>query len=113
MKTKRNIFKKLALSDTLTKECMRVLNISFDNDGSIINNGEIMEWSDLETISLFNPIPCEEENDRIDGVLFFGDGTIEFHLEKECDAINWADFSNDYIKMIIEELENNQCSKFA
>ena len=111
MNKQRNIFKKLALSDTLTKECMRVLNISFDNDGSVINNGEIMEWNDLETISLFNPIPYE--NDRIDGVLFFGDGTIEFHLEKECDAINWADFTNDIIKMIIKDLEENQCSKFA
>lgn len=112
MKTKRNIFKKLALSGTLTKECMRVLNLSFGNDGSIIiNNGEIMEWDDLETISFFSPIP--HENDRIDGILFFGDGTIEFHLENECDAINWADFTDDVIKMIIKELEKNQCSKFA
>ena len=113
MKTDRQIVKKLALSDKLTQECMRVLNLTIDEDGCVINNGDIMEWDELESISLYNPIPCDEENDRIDGVLFFGDGTIEFHLERECDAINWAEFSNDYIKMIIEELENNQCSKFA
>ena len=113
MKTDRQILKKLALSDKLTKECMRILNLTTDEDGCVINNGDIMGWDELESISLYKPIPYEEEDDRIDGVLFFGDGTIEFHLERECDAINWAEFSNDYIKMIIEELENNQCSKFA
>ena len=113
MKTDRQIVKKLALSDKLTKECMRVLNLTIDEDGRVINNGDIMEWDELESISLYNPIPCEEGDDRIDGVLFFGDGTIEFHLENDGDALNWAEFSNDYIKMIIEELENNQCSKFA
>jgi hypothetical protein len=111
MKTDRQIVKKLALSDKLTKECMRVLNLTIDEGGCVINDGDIMEWHDLESVSLFNPIPYE--NDRIDGVLFFGDGTIEFHLENDGDALNWAEFSNDYIKMIIEELENNQCSKFA
>ena len=111
MKTMKNIMKKLALGEKLTKECMRVLNLSINNDGCVINDGNIMDWNELESISLFNPIPYEE--DRIDGVLFFGDGTIEFHLENDGDAINWADFSNDYIKMIIEELAENQCSKFA
>lgn len=113
MGTLKNSLRKLALYDTLSKECMRVLNLTIDEDGRVINNGDIMEWDEMESISLYNPIPCEEENDRIDGVLFFGDGTIEFHLERECDAINFSEFSNDYIKMIIEELENNQCSKFA
>lgn len=104
---------KLALSYELTKECMRILNLTTNDAGYVINNDDIMEWNDLESISLYKAIPCEEKNDRIDGVLFFGDGTIEFHLERECDAINWAEFSNDYIKMIIEELKNNQCSKFV
>lgn len=111
MNKDRNILKKIVLGNKLNKECMRILNLSIDDDGCTINNGIIMDWNDLETISLFNPIPYD--NDRIDGVLFFGDGTIEFHLENECDAINWADFTNDIIKMIIEDLEENQCSKFA
>ena len=102
--------KKIRLYDTLVNELITALELSVV-EGGIMNNGEIMEWHDLESVSLFNPIPYE--NDRIDGVLLFGDGTIEFHLENDGDAINWADFSNDYIKMIIEELENNQCSKFA
>lgn len=106
----KDALKKIKLYDTLVNELITALELSVV-EGGIMNNGQIMEWQDLESVSLFNPIPYE--NDRIDGVLLFGDGTIEFHLEKECDAINWAEFSNDYIKMIIEELENNQCSKFA
>lgn len=102
--------KKIRLYDTLVNELITALDLSVV-EGGIMNNGEIMEWHDLESVSLFNPIPYE--NDRIDGVLLFGDGTIEFHLENDGDAINWAEFSNDYIKMIIEELENKQCSKFA
>lgn len=102
--------KKIRLYDTLVNELITALGLSVV-EGGIMNNGVIMEWHDLESVSLFNPIPYE--NDRIDGVLLFGDGTIEFHLENDGDAINWAEFSNDYIKMIIEELENKQCSKFA
>ena len=102
--------KKIALGSKLITECKRILNLSVDDEGNLLNNGIIMEWNDMESISLFNPIPYED--DRIDGVLFFGDYTIEFHLEKECDAINWANVSNDYISMIIEELKKNQCSKF-
>ena len=102
--------KKIALGEKLINECKRILNLSVDN-GNLIDNGIIMKWNDMKSISLFNPIPYED--DRIDGVLLFGDFTAEFHLEKECDAINWADVSNDYISMIIEELEKNQCSKFV
>ena len=102
--------KKMSLFNILADECIKVLGLSVIEDG-IMNNGKIMEWCDMESISLFSPIPFE--NDRIDGVLLFGDGTIEFHLENEGDALNWAVFSNDYIKMIIEELKNKQCSKFV
>ena len=102
--------KKIALGEKLITECKRILNLSVDN-GNLIDNGIIMDWNDMKSISLFNPIPYED--DRIDGVLLFGDFTAEFHLEKECDAINWANVSNDYISMIIEELKKNQCSKFV
>ena len=102
--------KKIRLYDTLVNELITALDLSVVEDG-IMNNGEIMEWNDLESVSLFNPIPYE--NDRIDGVLLFGDGTIEFHLENDGDALNWAEFTNDYIKMIIDELQEKQYSKFA
>lgn len=107
----KTTLKKIALGSELIAECKRVLNLSVDESGNIVNNDVVMEWHDMESISLFSPIPYE--NDRIDAVLFFGNYTIEFHLEKERDAINWAEFSNDYISMIIEDLKENQCSKFA
>lgn len=106
----KDALKKIRLYDILVSELITALELSVV-EGGIMNNGEIMEWHDLESVSLFNPIPYE--NDRIDGVLLFGDGTIEFHLENDGDALNWAEFSNDYIKMIIQELQEKQCSKFA
>lgn len=106
----KDALKKIKLYDTLVNELITALELSVVEDG-IINNGVKMEWYDLESLSLFNPIPYE--NDRIDGVLLFGDGTIEFHLENDGDALNWAEFSNDYIKMIIQELQEKQYSKFA
>ena len=106
----KEALKKIRLYDILVKELITALELSVV-EGGIMKNGEIMEWHDLESVSLFKPIPYE--NDRIDGVLLFGDGTIEFHLENDGDAINWAEFSNDYLKMIIQELQEKQCSKFA
>lgn len=106
----KDALKKINLYDTLVNELITALELSVV-EGGIMNNGEIMEWHDLESLSLFNPIPYE--NDRIDGVLLFGDGTIEFHLENDGDALNWAEFTNDYIKMIIQELQEKQYSKFA
>ena len=111
MRYLKNYRRKIAFGDILTKKCMRLLNLSVNNDGDIINNGLTMKRYDLKTISLLNPIPYND--DRIDSVLFFGDGAIEFHLEKSCRGVNWADFSNDYIMLIIEKLKENQCLKFA
>ena len=62
-----------------------------------------MEWTDYETIDLPNEVELDE--DSINGVLFFGDGTIEFHLKNEQDAINWAEFSEEINEKIIEQLE--------
>ena len=75
-------------------------------------NDSPMEWTDYETIDLPNEVELDE--DSIDGVLFFGDGTIEFHLKNEQDAINWAEFSEEVIEKVIEQLElvwNECCNK--
>ena len=66
-------------------------------------NDSPMEWTDYETIDLPNEVELDE--DSIDGVLFFGDGTIEFHLKNEQDAPNWAKFSEEVIEKVIEQLE--------
>ena len=75
-------------------------------------NDSPMEWTDYETIDLPNEVELDE--DSINGVLFFGDGTIEFHLKNEQDAINWAEFSEEINEKVIEQLElvwHNPCSR--
>lgn len=70
---------------------------------SYIVNGTIMEWTDHEVIVLPNEVELDE--DSIDSVLFFGDGTIEFHYKIEQDAINWAEFSEEVNEKVIEQLK--------
>ena len=75
-------------------------------------NDSPMEWTDYEVIDLPNKV--ELNKDSIDGVLFFGDGTIEFRLKNEQDAINWAEFSKEVIEKVIEQLElvwHRYCNK--
>ena len=66
-------------------------------------NDAPMKWTDYETIDLPNEVELDE--DSIDGVLIFGDSTIEFHLKNEQDAINWTGFSEEVIENVIEQLE--------
>lgn len=75
-------------------------------------NDSKRELSDYEAIKLPNEIELDE--DSIDGVLIFGDGTMEFHLKNEQDALNWAEFSEEVIEKVIEQLElvwNECCNK--
>ena len=75
-------------------------------------NDSPMKWTDYETIDLPNEVELDE--DSIDGVLIFGDGTIEFHLKNEQDAPNWAEFSEEVIEKVIGQLElvwNECCNK--
>lgn len=66
-------------------------------------NDSPMEWTDYETIDLPNEV--ELDKDSIDSVLIFGDGTIEFHLKNEQDAINWTEFNEEVVEKVIEQLE--------
>ena len=83
-----------------------------DEVNSFMVNGSPMEWTDCETIDLPNEVELDE--DSIDGVLIFGDGTIEFHYKNGQDAINWMEFSDEVIEKAIEQLEQvwyESCSK--
>ena len=55
-------------------------------------SNEVLKWDQYRTITLPNEVK-EEEGDSIDAVLMFGDGTLEYHLKNEEDAINWSEFS--------------------
>lgn len=81
-----------------------ILGIDWNDEvNSFMVNGSPMEWTDHEVIDLPNEVELDE--DSIDGVLIFGDGTMEFHLKNEQDAINWIGFSEEVIEKVIEQLE--------
>jgi hypothetical protein len=48
--------------------------------------------------------PIEYDGDKIDGVLLFGDGTIEFHYASSMEAINYANFPFEIMDKVIENL---------
>ena len=81
-----------------------ILGIDWNDEVDLyMVNGSTMEWTDHEVIDLPNEVKLDE--DSIDGVLLFGDGTIEFHYKNEQDAINWAEFSEEINEKVIEQLE--------
>ena len=81
-----------------------ILNAEWnDETNSIVLNGSPMEWTDHEVIDLPNEVELDE--DSIDSILFFGDGTIEFHYKNEQEAINWAEFSEEVNEKVIEQLK--------
>lgn len=92
---------KLKLFDDLIKEIGRVAELSCnENDEIIDKDNNILDWTDCEYISLNNVI-----DDNINGVLIFGDATIEFHELNE-DAYNWAEYPIDVIQEVLKELKS-------
>ena len=90
-----------------------ILGLSWNDETySLMVNDSKRELSDYETIKLPNEVELDE--DSIDGVLIFGDGTMEFHYKNLQDALNWAEFSEEVIEKVIEQLElvwNECCNK--
>lgn len=101
MKTYEKMFSTEVRLMTLIRD---ILNAEWnDETNSIVLNGSTMEWTDHEVIDLPNEVELDE--DSIDSILFFGDGTIEFHYKNEQDAINWAEFSEEVNEKVIEQLK--------
>jgi hypothetical protein len=67
------------------------------------NNNDVLMWEEWREVWFDNPIPYK--NDSIDGILFFGDGCLEFHLQDDGDALNWVEFEKEVIDMVIIELK--------
>ena len=105
--------KMLANDERLMALICGILGLSWnDETRSLMVNDSKRELSDYEAIKLPNEIELDE--DSIDGVLIFGDGTMEFHLKNEQDAPNWANFSEEVIEKVIGQLEQvwyESCSK--
>lgn len=102
--------KMLANDERLMTLICGILGLTWsDETHSLMVNDSKRELSDYEEIKLPNEVELDE--DSIDGVLIFGDGTMEFHLKNEQDAINWTGFSEEVIEKVIGQLELvwNEC----
>jgi hypothetical protein len=64
---------------------------------------EDTDWNEHTFIEIE---PLAYDDDLIDGLLFFADGTVEFHLEKEQDALTWHTFSPKIIEDVLVRLRN-------
>ena len=88
--------KTLANDERLMTLICGILGLSWNDETySLMVNDSKRELSDYETIKVPNEVELDE--DSIDGVLIFGDGTMEFHYKNLQDAINWAEFSEEVI----------------
>ena len=104
MSIRQKYEKMLANDERLMTLICGILGLSWNDETySLMVNVSTMELTDYEVIKLPNEVKLDE--DSIDYVLIFGDGTIEFHLKNEQDAINWAEFSEEINEKIIEQLE--------
>ncbi len=88
------------ITNTILKKHNCTIN---ENNYVITHNGEILDWTDylyenIDEIVLSN-------NEIIIGILFFGDGTIEFHNKETLEALNIYEYSQDDINLIIEQLK--------
>lgn len=83
----------------LTAMWSRHLNATWcDKGNQIVINGCPLAWGDYEIIDI-EEVPYE--NDFIDSILVFGDGTTEFRLKNSCEAMNFAEYPMEIIDKII------------
>lgn len=92
---------KLVLDSMLTAAVVNGIGLIWNDDemSFYTPEGDYIRWDEMEMI-VFDPF--DYDGDRIDAVVFFGDGTIEFHFEESQEAINWAEFPNDVIRKVID-----------
>lgn len=75
---------------------------------TIYSGGEVLAHDDYVDILLRKGIPDEE--DEIDAVLIWGDGTVEFHLRDECEAINWGEYDDSVLEQVLNDLRESYAS---
>lgn len=98
-----SIFEKLGIFDTLLSLTIVASGIKVDDDIMYNSEDNELAWEDMEYITLNNTIPYN--NGHIDGVLIFGDATIEFHEKESEEAFNWADYPIEIIQSVIDRLK--------
>ena len=63
---------------------------------------EETDWNEHVFIPIESFPYCDS---RIDGVLFFADGTVEFHEDLYHEALSWCYFSIGAIEQVLERLK--------
>ena len=105
---KPEIKEKLGLGDLLTLYVSDLLGIatSYSGDGLMDADGNDMDWDDY-CIYLIEP-KLQLSKHSIDGILMFGDGTMEFRCAEDMDALSWAVFSIEDLKIVINYLKDKK-----
>ena len=92
----------IARENLLFAMCGHILNLTWDDDENNLKvDGNPLAWHDYEIIEI-DEVPYE--NDCIDSVLIFGDGTTEFRLKNSCEAFNFAEFPFEITDKVIDIL---------
>lgn len=85
-----------------------IAGLIWDNERGCLANketNEVLKSVEYKLVALPNEVK-EEEGDYIDAVLMFGDGTLEYHLKNEEDAVNWSEFSEETNMDVLYELKS-------
>lgn len=100
----------LSLGDALLSIVFEKLNLSVKGDDEVLcKDGTILAPYDYEFLDI--PLTSIRMKDvaidfTCDGVLFFGDGTIEFHDAESQDAFNWSEFTDESIFLITNKIKD-------
>lgn len=97
------IINKLEHFDNLSAMVITALGITFKDDVMIAQDNTEMSWEDMEYLAL--PTPIEYQDGIIDGILIFGDMTIEFHDKDTQEGFNWADFPIEIIDKVTDSIQ--------
>lgn len=98
-----SILEKIVYFDTLLSLAIVASDIKVKDDIMYDSEDNELAWEDMEYIGFENTIPYK--GNHIDGVLIFGDGTIEFHEKESEEAFNWVDYPIEIIQNIIDRLK--------
>lgn len=100
----------IARENLLSAMCGHLLNLTWNDDANQLSvNNCPLAWGDYEIIDI-EEIPFED--DVIDSILIFGDGTMEFRMKKSCEAFNYAEFPFETIDKVINVLHQKVKEKY-
>ena len=98
-----SILEKLKIFDTLLSLTIVASGIKVNDDIMYDSEDNELAWGDMEYVALDNTIPYN--NGHINGVLIFGDATIEFHEKESEEAFNWIEYPIEVIQSVIDQLK--------